>query len=88
MRPFNLSWIWIYSILVGLTLFAFLLGILALVDTMFVTILLLSTFIKGQLVIDYFMDLKDVQLKYRLIPSIWLFVVLLLIGVAYYLPVA
>ncbi len=79
-----LEYVWI--ILVVLTIFAYLLGYLKYIDNLFVAILLLSTFIKGQLVIDYFMGLKDVKLKYRLIPSIWLVFVLSFIAVAYYLP--
>ena len=78
----------IYLVLITLTLFAFLLGWLELVNTFLISVLLISTFIKAQLVIDYFMDLKEFQWKYRLIPSIWLVMVLLLIAVAYYLPVS
>jgi len=77
----------IWGVLVVLTLFAYLLGILKYISTTLVAVLLLTTFIKGQLVIDYFMDLKEVRLKYRLIPTVWLSVVLSLIAVAYYLPV-
>ena len=76
--------VWIALIL--LSLFAFLLGYLKLISSVIVGILLVSTFIKGQLVIDYFMGLKDVRLKYRIIPTIWLIVLLSLIAVAYYLP--
>ena len=74
----------IYIILVILTLFAFLSGWLGFVGHAVVAILLVTTFIKGQLIIDYFMGLKNVQFKYRLIPIIWLFFVLIFIGVAYY----
>jgi len=80
-----LEYVWI--VLVILTIFAFLLGYLKYINTSLVAVLLLTTFIKGQLVIDYFMDLKNVKLKYRLIPTIWLSVVISLIAVAYYLPV-
>ncbi len=83
-KTLEYSWI----ILVILTIFAYLLGHLKLINTSLVGILLISTFIKGQLVIDYFMGLKTVQLKYRLIPTIWLGVVISLIAVAYYLPIA
>ena len=76
--------VWITLIL--FSLFAFLLGYLELIGSVMVGILLVSTFIKGQLVIDYFMGLKDVRLKYRIIPTIWLIVLLSLIAVAYYLP--
>jgi hypothetical protein len=81
----TLEYVWI--ILVILTIFAYLLGYLKLISTSLVAILLISTFIKGQLVIDYFMGLKTVQLKYRLIPTGWLGIVISLIAVAYYLPV-
>ena len=80
-----LEYVWIT--LVILTLFAYLVGYLKYISTTFVAILLITTFIKGQLVIDYFMDLKEVRLKYRLIPSIWLFIVISLISIAYYLPI-
>jgi len=78
----NIIWI----ILVILTTFAFLVGYLKLISSLLVVILLLTTFLKGQFVIEYFMGLKDVTLKYRLIPTLWLALVILLIGVAYYLP--
>jgi len=80
-----LEYIWITLIL--LTIFAYLLGYLKIVSTFSVAILLFTTFVKGQLIIDYFMDLKGVSTKYRLIPIIWLTVVLSLIALAYYLPV-
>ncbi len=75
----------IWIILVILTIFAYLLGYLKYINTFFVAILLLSTFIKGQLVIDYFMGLRKVQLKYRIIPSLWLGIIIILIAVVYYL---
>ncbi len=80
----KLEFIWV--ILVVLTIFAYLLGYLEYVNSLFVAILLLTTFIKGWLVVDYFMGLKDVKLKYRVIPSVWLGLVLSLIAVAYYTP--
>ena len=82
----HLEYIW--ATLALLTLFAFLLGYLKLISTFFVAVLLGTTFIKGQLVIDYFMGLNSVAMRYRIIPTLWLGVVLTLIGVAYYLPLA
>lgn len=76
----------IWIILILLTLFAFLVGWFKLVNSLFVSILLVTTFIKGQLVSDYFMGLKEVTLTSRMIPTIWLFVVLSSIAIAYYLP--
>ena len=74
----------IWIILLLLTVFAFVLGYLKLINSIIVAILLVSTFIKGHLVIEYFMGLKDVTWKYRLIPSLWLLSVLFLIAIAYY----
>jgi len=79
-----LEYVWIS--LVTLTLFAYLLGYFNYISTTLVAVLLITTFIKGQLVIDYFMDLKEVRLKYRLIPTLWLFTVISLIATAYYYP--
>ncbi|MDD2789844.1 MAG: cytochrome C oxidase subunit IV family protein [Sulfurimonas sp.] len=76
----------VWLILFILTVFAFLLGKLEFVNSVMVGILLLSTFIKGQLIIDYFMGLKNVQLKYSIIPTLWLIIVLSSIAAAYYLP--
>jgi len=75
----------IWVVLVILTIFAYLLGYLKLIDTSLVGVLLVTTFIKGALVSDYFMGLKTVSMKYRIIPMIWLVVVLILVAVAYYL---
>ena len=77
----------VWFTLVLLTIFAFLLGYLNTINTSLVALLLVSTFIKGQLVIDYFMGLKNVRLRYRVIPGFWLLTVLSLIVTAYYLPV-
>ncbi len=77
----------VWFTLVLLTLFAFLLGYLNYINTSIVSLLLISTFIKGQLVIDYFMGLKNVRLRYRMIPTVWLFTVISLISIAYYLPI-
>ena len=77
----------VWITLVIFTLFAFLLGWLKLINVFFIIILLITTLLKGQLVIDYFMGLREVSMRWRLIPSLWLFVVILLIGVAYYFPV-
>jgi hypothetical protein len=75
----------VWILLVILTIFAYLLGYLKLIDTALVGVLLFTTFVKGAMVSEYFMGLKNVSMGYRLIPIIWLTVVLSLIGVAYYL---
>lgn len=77
----KLKTIWIF--LIFLTTLTFILGKIELSPYFFITLILLTTFIKGQLVIDLFMGLKDVSLKYRLIVSLWLFIVIILIGLAF-----
>ena len=77
----------IWIILVILTIFAYLLGYLNYINESLVAILLFTTFVKGQLVIDYFMDLKTVELKHRLVPTLWLIITISLLGIVYYLPV-
>ena len=74
----------VWIVLICFTIFAYLLGKLKLVSTFMVGVLLITTFIKGQLIIDYFMDLKNISLKYRLIPTIWLALIISLIAVSYY----
>ncbi|MFA5215469.1 cytochrome C oxidase subunit IV family protein [Sulfuricurvum sp.] len=76
----------VWAILILLTAFAFFVGYLNLINTFLVFVLLISTFIKGQLVIDYFMGLKEVELRYRIIPTVWLTVVLFTVAMTYYLP--
>ena len=71
--------------LVFLTIFAFAIGWLKLLSDMIISLLLITTFLKGQIIIDYFMDLKNTQNKYRFIPTIWLFVILITIGMLFYL---
>ena len=74
----------VWIILIFFTIFAYLLGKLELINTLLVGVLLFTTFIKGQLVIDYFMGLKNVSYKYRFIPTLWLILILSLVAVAYY----
>jgi len=75
----------IWIILVILTIFAYLLGYLKIISTSLVAVLIFTTFLKGAFVSDYFMGLKDVSTKYRLIPVAWLVLVLSLVSIAYYL---
>ena len=77
----------IYISLLLLTTLTFLLGKSETFTFIFIAIILITTFIKGQLIIDYFMELKNVDLKYRLFLSIWLILVISLIGFSYFLPV-
>jgi len=74
----------VWIVLVVFTIFAYLLGKLHLISTLLVSVLLFTTFIKGQLVIDYFMGMKNVAWGYRVIPTVWLIVVISSIGFSYY----
>ena len=76
----------IWIILLVLTLFAFSLGQFKMTNNYFIFLLLVTTFFKGLLVIDYFMKLSEVQLKYRIVPILWLSATLFLISLAYYNP--
>ena len=75
------TYIWfILSILTTMTLF------LGENKTFTFTNLILVSFItllKGQLVIDFFMDLKNVKLKYRMFVSLWLVFVVTSISIIY-----
>ena len=77
----------VFLTLIALTLLTFLVGYFNFVGTFIIGALLLSVFIKGHLILEYFMGLKDVQLKYRILPTIWLIGVIILIFIAYYLPI-
>ena len=58
----------IWILLISLTLFAYFASIKSL--------LLLSTFIKGKLVLDYFMGYAKMPKRWKNFPTIWLGVVL------------
>lgn len=77
----------IWLSLIALSTFTFLVGWWHLTNNFFIVMLLLTTFIKGHLIAEYFMDLKKVVFKYRVLPTIWLILVIGLIGIAYYLPI-
>lgn len=77
----KLKTIWIF--LIFLTTLTFILGKIELSPYFFIALILFTTFVKGQLLIDFFMGLKDVKLKYRLIVSLWLSIVIILIGMAF-----
>ena len=74
--------IWIALLLFSLS--AFILGWFEIVSSFFISVLLISTFLKGYFVIDYFMGLSEVTLRYRLIPTVWLSVVIISVAITYY----
>jgi len=75
----------IWIILVALTIFAFIIGFFKLASFFIIGVLLISTFIKGGLVIEYFMGLGEIKGKFRYIPTIWLAVIISIISAGYYL---
>jgi len=75
----------VYTALVIFTIFAFFIGWFKLESTLIIGILLLTTFFKGGLVIEYFMGLNSVDGIYRFIPTIWLITIITLIALGYYL---
>jgi len=82
MDKFTKVWI----ILVLLTLLSFSLGWFKLLSSSALALLILTIFIKGQLISEYFMELKETQGIYRFIPTIWLLLMLTLISLSYYIP--
>ena len=74
-----------WLILVSLTSFTFLIGWNEMVNNSVVGVLLVVTFIKGQLVSDYFMELKHTKKIWRIVPIIWLILILGSIALTYYL---
>lgn len=78
-RPCTYVWL----ILILLTFFAFVVGKLELGGITVIATILLSTLIKGQMVVDYFMGLRRVRWKWKIIMYSWLLLVIGLIGFAY-----
>jgi len=75
----------IWLLLISLTIFAFGIGWFKIASSFLIGLLLITTFAKGSLVIEYFMGLNQVQNRYRFIPTIWLGTVISLIALGYYL---
>jgi hypothetical protein len=68
-----------------LTLGSFLAAKSGLDSVALVALLLLTAFIKGQIIVDYFMQLKWAGMMWRIIALAWLLIVLLLIALLYFL---
>ncbi len=79
---------WVWFILMALTLAVLAVGQAGLGGRTVVFLLIISTLIKTQIVADYFMGLKRVRLRWRLIVSIYLLVVMSMIGLAYQLSLS
>lgn len=72
----------------GLTLAMLAVGKAGLGGIGIVTLVLLSTLVKTQLVADYFMGLKRSSLLWRSIVTIYLLLVISMIGLAYWLSLS
>ncbi|MFT5662103.1 MAG: hypothetical protein ACI9TV_002751 [Sulfurimonas sp.] len=77
--------VWISLVL--LTCATFLVGYFQLINPFIGAFLLFSVLVKGFMISDYFMELREVTFFYRMIPILWLIIVLSLIGYAYYFPI-
>ena len=84
LRPCTWSWV----ILMGLTLAMLAVGQAGLGGIGIVSLVLLSTLVKTQLVADYFMGLKRTRLLWRAIVTVYLLLVIALIGLAYWLSLS
>lgn len=76
---------WVWLALVGLTLSMLAVGQLGLSGGSVVTLLLIVTLIKTQLVADMFMGLRQSRLLWRMIVTVYLTGVIGLIGLAWWL---
>jgi len=70
--------------LIFLTCLAFLIGLTEVSNVWFVSVLLLSTFIKGKMIIDYFMGMKEYISRWNNFLTLWLVLVVLVIGGGYF----
>ena len=82
-RPCTRVWL----VLMMLTLVTLAIGQLGLQGMPIVGFLMLMTFIKGQMVADYFMGLKRVAWRWRIIVLLYMIIVCTLICTAYYISI-
>ncbi len=79
---------WVWLILMALTLMILMVAETGLGGRYIVSLLIVSMLVKTQIVADYFMGLKRVRLRWRLIVSGYLLVVMSMIGLAYKLSLS
>jgi hypothetical protein len=75
----------IYLTLISLTCLAFMIGLTEVSNAWFVVLLLLSTLLKGKLIIDYFMGMNVYVSRWNNFPTLWLFLVVFLTLGIYFL---
>ena len=74
----------IYIFLILLSLLTLFISSIDINKDLFISIILITIFIKAFLISDYFMELKKVRLKYRLIPIFYLLIILSSFQVSYF----
>lgn len=74
----------VWLTLIALTLIAYGLTLAGYEGRVFVAVVLVFSWLKGQMIIDSFMMLKKVRLLWRLIISCWLLLVLTVIATMYF----
>lgn len=86
---FNLrpcTWVWLT--LIVLTLAVMTVGQLGLAGVTIATLLLVATLVKTQIVADYFMGLKQGRPLWRIIMMAYMWVIISMIGLAYWLGIS
>jgi len=76
--------LYVWLVMVLLTAATWLLGRLSLVGPAVVPVLLGTVAVKGQLLASHFMGLRNVRSPWRWMVTIWLLLVVSLIGLAYW----
>lgn len=78
---------WVWLILMALTLAVLAIGQAGLSGITIVALLLVSTLVKTHMVADYFMGLKHGRPLWRIIMIIYLWIIVAMIGLAYWIGV-
>jgi len=74
-----------YLLLIGLTCLAFLIGLTEVSNVWVMGLLFFSTFLKGKLIIDYFMGMNEYLSRWNNFPTLWLGLVIMIVtGVYFY----
>ena len=79
---------WLWLILIVLTLAVLAVGQAGLGGVMIVALLLVSTLVKTQIVADYFMGLKEGRPLWRIIMMAYIWIIISMIGLAYWLGIS
>jgi heme/copper-type cytochrome/quinol oxidase subunit 4 len=74
----------VFLLLVSLTFLAFFIGLTEISNGWFVSVLLFSTFVKGKLIVDYFMGMAEYKSRWSNFPTLWLGFVLLVVSGIYF----